>query len=458
VEIKHKRFQLVADAADEILDYIERLAGETWIDVDRLHLPVRKALHFIDGPGSGWGARIPFSLYKKVVDRISREHSRLREDEGEVGDVYNDSFARDIKDLQSQGHNEDDSLLIKSGASNLTMLAEASVEGIIETIKGILPDLPIPDHLTERTSPIKDFMMQGIQSVPSEISDGLEALSPTWSYLRNKEHETGPERVASYAYSYALNHVGTNVAKLWEAWAMYPKLKEISLTARNYQMRLQGHRYFSSQEIERYTNINITHWHEYLQHAAVLFSNVIAESTICCLVAVWIDMKNAREGITMLKNIMVSLNRISQNEMQVTLNFDSNRFAKEAERSLESMIIILIDQHYTTIVKELKRFWERTQAKLKGDVQCVPLEMLFDGVLGIMADLKFKIINRVRRLISLNGTAWSLEIGGQLNLIEKATFNRYIEVINLIERLMAFESKCELDEEARDQRALDLIS
>lgn len=452
-----KRLNLTSDAAGDLIKYIEELVGDTWIEIDLKHVPVRKALHLTAGPESGWGARIPFSVYKEVIDKVQRDNTKLEKRKQASVDAENEFFEDEVNSLEGGGVSASSAIEIVAGVGNLDMLAEGMVEGFIHMIESILPADVIPEQFKAVVPNVREFMNQGINSTPPEVADFLDKLSPAWKYFRSKEQKTAHHRVLSYAYAYAVNNSGTDPAKLWEAWAMYPTLKNIKLSADIYLLSVpKDTPRFTSTFTARYVSTQSDMWDLYIRRAAVLFSNQLSQSLLCCVSGVLINLETARSFIARIRAMLEVTQQFNMNDMKLG-SLNTRRFSQAAQQSLGGAIMSSMNENFEKQVTHLRELWLDFTEKSDG-TECIPLTQLFDGLVGILGDMKNRIALRIRSLVNWGDSHWGLEGSMQLTMMEQNSYASYLRLLNTVERILALEARCPIDGSSNDSRAVDIIN
>jgi len=449
--------RLVQEGAEELIRYIEKLAGQTWIDVPRAHVPIRKALTVFDGPGSGWGARIPFQVYSAAIKQMVREHSGIKEPEDALGDAENDSFQRDVESMQSDGMSLEDAISTVAGGENLDMLAEGALQGFVDMIKSLLPALPLPDGFLDPAGAASDFMKQGlVEAMPQ--SDFLNKLSPGWRYLQKKVSERSHNKVVGYAQAYALKQAGTNPAKLWEAWAMYPTLLGISTSAKQYAdvaREVSPGNFEVDTQVDSLFDTTHNAWFDYVRQAAVLLSNQMSTAVLCCFLAYLVNLDDLQAFVTRARAILNAVKQFNFAGMNV-LNQAAGTGTSQLENQLAGAVMASLNNNFRKQVEFLREIFQKIEDQLRG-IPCIPIDDLFNGLIGILTDVKNRTAAKLRSLIQIEDASWRANINSQGLLIEASAFGRYEVMLSEVEKLVSFAARCQLDQEAVNRRATDIV-
>ena len=452
-----KRLKLTREAATELIDYIERIAKDSWIDVDPKHLPVRRSLHIFAGDESGWGARIPFSLYKKVVEKVHKDNAKLKPKAHSSVDNSNAQFEAEVDRLVDEGSTVEDAIDLVSGiSSNLVMMADGVVESVIKMVESILPQAPIPNPLLETVNLVRDFAEYGVKNTPPAVSDFLDKLAPGWKYVRDKEGKTAHTQVLNYAYSYAIKNSGTDPARLWEMWAMYPTLKGVQASA-GYHLDVAAASASGGGVVQSstYLDNSLDMWDTALRNTAVLLSNTFALSALCCIIGLIASLDTVRAFLQALK-LMLQLSFTLNINIMETLSLDVGKFAVSVQNTFNAALLDAINANYNKQVSTLRKMWLDLAAK-SGIAECIPLEQLFDGMVGILTDLKNKMVIKLKGLLTWADANWAWEHDIQYSLMEQHGYNVYGNLLETVEKILDLELKCPVDGEANDRRALDII-
>jgi hypothetical protein len=440
------------EGCDTLLKYIEDLVKDTWIDIPQDHVPIRRDLMLFAGEKSGFGARLPFTVLQDAIHRVKQDHQELPEPESSQAGNDNDSFSRQVRELTDSGESFDDSVECISGSLNLEMLGQGIVPAFMEMIKSMFGDLPIPESLTSIGDSVAEYMKFGLASrIPDNAL--LNKLSLGFRRALLKEGEHAHERVIEYARDYANSQVGTNPAKVWEAWAMYPTLRGIKESCA--QLRTAG---VPLGEVTSLYALNTTAWNTYIGQAATYFSNVYAQTAICCLIGAFVNLDQAKSILETLRVMFTSLGRINQIRFSAKRNITPN-ITVDIEKALVTKMLARLSRDFANAVKFLHDLHDKVVERIGGDeatVKYLMIDNLLNGLIGYLRKIKNDAAMRLRGLIKIQRLDWHTHLDVMGAIAEGAVINDYLKVIDEIEHLIERRLSCGLENDNRDQ-AIDLV-
>lgn len=448
-------------ASKEILDYIEELLSDVRLEIPVAHQPIRRSLMWYAPTESDFATVITFKIYKRAIEDINKEQ-RIAEQPQFKSDSENDGFAHQVQELMNSGFSEDDAINGLSGSANLDSLAEGMVPGFISLIERLFTDLPGLDGLKSEADPISSYMSSGS---PNQFTDELKLdlkSSVGIETAKKREKDTAAAKIVRYAMSAGIAKTSEySPAKIWHAWVLYPRLKGIHLKSQSFGtnvVSVEDPVNYAGYTTDHLYGANIDWFEREIREAATILSSKLSNSVICCFLSSHVNIEISKELFTGYRAILNTAKSINSNVLQFTTP-DYTEAINAAKDAAICNTFYQLDTHFNKSVKFLRESFNKLEEKIGGDVQkCGLLDMLFDGMIGILNDLRSRGAKMLRGLLS------KLELKRQqatfVNnvLMENMHISRMLGLFDEIERLIDTAHSCGLSKEARDRQAIDLMN
>lgn len=470
-----KKARLTGQAADEILSYLESLLEDVVIDeIPAEHHPVRRALTLYDPIESSHGNRLPFSLYKRALEDVeSGVESVFGVEFPTGGDLENNGFATQVRELTNQGMSEDEAVGGLAGGFNLDMLAEGVIPVFRKMIEDLFPAAPLGE-IGGDASPLGDYMSAGLPNDQGGSRGDLLAVSEQVDTIKNilkgslglqtnyrREAMSNPNKIVSYGIAAALSKTGEfSPAKIWHAWSIYHEVRKISVACRDMIANpIQEKSFISisvggstvdskSAHIQQLDAFNRT-----LREYNVLMTNTLSNSALCCLVGGLLKLDNARSIISGIKGMLSMVIQLNKLNINAEIGSYANPGA-QIRNALVSRGIRKIDAR----VKESKEFLQKSYSALASKIDdCIVLDQLFLAMIGVVNKMRQVAVGMLRKFSNQFALERRSSYRVNQTLMENWAGSSLLGLIEQIERILDQALKCDLDDDSRDSRLLDLI-
>jgi len=467
-----ERLGLASDSTDEVLAHIEKLLKTLRIEVPNKHYPVRRALFWFDAEGSDSGDYIPFSVYRDAIDAVLKDEDELLDKLGKFeADPDNDGFASLLGADMEDGMSEDDAIKSITGAANMDMLAKGMIPGFINLIESIAPDLGGLEGLKEQSDPMQDFMDAGIPGpaglVVGPVKERIENIAKSAlgiQHAKRREEEKSAQKIINYVVGVAMSKTGDySPARIWHAWAMYSQLRRVKheIGAIRQDAVLTsgpGSINIGESDIHALDELNLERMYSSIRYAAVIFSHVLSNALLCCIIAALIelpDLKIILDGFETILSVGININLLN-------LRFNVPNYADLTNSLLRltaSRISARLDAQFEVIVKFMRDSFDILKERLGSEdlVRCLMLDKLFDNMIGIMRGLKQSGAQRLRLLLDQLKLEGQDTIGINLGMMDNIQLSQTLGILQEIKRLAESLALCGLGSKGTSRRGLDLV-